>query len=118
MPRPLIRILVPFVRCSAKICTNSPSMASTCRFGRLWLSAKPAAICFRLTAAVADVFSGAATFVFAAGLGFAGDAVFAGALPSFAGGADFFAALAFAVPAIRVLSDSPKHETTTRKQKQ
>jgi hypothetical protein len=48
-------------------------------------------------------------------LAFVGGATFAGALPSFAGGADVFAAPAFAVPAIRVLSDSPRHETTTRK---
>src|SRR3954451_19336790 len=85
---------------------------------RAWLSAKPAAICFRLTAATADVFSAAASLGFAAGLAFVGGATFAGALPSFAGGDDVLAAPAFAVPAIHVLSDSPRHETTTRKQKQ
>src|SRR5579859_3166983 len=43
MPRPVRRILSPFLRWRVVSVTKSPSMASACFFGRSWLSDKAAA---------------------------------------------------------------------------
>ena len=51
MPRPVRRILSPFLRCRVANVTKSPRTASACFFGRSWLSDKPAARCFSVMVA-------------------------------------------------------------------
>jgi hypothetical protein len=60
IPRPVRRILSPFLRCRVVSVTGSPSTASACFFGRSWLSDKVAARCLSVTVACAAAFAGAA----------------------------------------------------------
>src|SRR4051812_48327261 len=102
MPRLGMRILVPCCRCSTKPCTNASSNASAWRFGRSWLSASPAAICFRLTAAAVAPFTATAVPL---GLAGAFALLGAGALSPFAETAGALVVAGFAACANRVLPD-------------
>src|SRR5271166_307457 len=70
MPKPVKRILLPFLRWRVVSVTKSPRMASACFFGTSWLSDKAAAKCLSVT--VACAFAGAADFLAAAAAFFAG----------------------------------------------
>src|SRR4051795_12820215 len=51
MPRPVRRILSPFLRCLVASVIRSPTTASACFFDNSWLSANSAAICLSVTVA-------------------------------------------------------------------
>src|SRR5271166_1428947 len=59
MPKPVKRILLPFLRWRVVSVTKSPRMASACFFGTSWLSDKAAAKCLSVT--VACAFAGGMT---------------------------------------------------------
>src|SRR3984957_8873471 len=79
MPRPVGRILSPFLRCRVASVTKSPSTASACFFAMSWLSASAAARCLSVTVAWAAAFAGAA-FAEAAAFLAAGAAFLAGGM--------------------------------------
>jgi len=108
MPRPLRRILSPFVRCRVVSATKSPSMPSATFFGRSWPSANWAAICLSVTvtcgaafAATAFLTGAAAAFLaagaafFAAGTALTGAAALLATATGFNGTAAFLATAGF-----------------------
>ena len=63
MPRPVRRILSPFLRCRVVSVTRSPSTASACFFGRSWLSDNEAARCLRVMVGLAAALAVVADFL-------------------------------------------------------